>query len=113
MADEWQLYRVSARVRPLPWHPKYYDWQFGVLCLWLFADSVDDAVERAKSILSVLPYEHVGTEVAVEKHFAQSAKHAVLQAIQEEAKQTGLALQLIACATGTDEEGFENILLDY
>jgi hypothetical protein len=106
-ASEWNLYRVAAKVRPLPWHPKYYDWQFGFLRIWLFANSVEDAVDRARKISDELPYERIGDEFGV----GTTEKTAETEdgSPQESARATGLAIRLLGVETGADESAFESI----
>jgi len=106
--DRSQLYRVSAKVRPLPWHPIYYDWQFGFLSLWLFANSVEDARERALLIAGALPYELAGEELSVETGFPQTEEsRAMHDGAQAKAEKIGLAIRVYAVETGADEAEFE------
>lgn len=108
MSDQWKLHRVSAKVRPLPWHPKYYDWQFGFISIWLFANSIDDSSDRALRILDLLPYERVGDDLGVETGFPQTEESRAMQdRAQEKAEQIGFAIRLIAVETGADEIAFE------
>lgn len=110
MSDEWKLYRVTAKVRPLPWHPKFYDWQFGFLMLWLFANSLDDAAARAMSIMrTTLPYEQVGDDVKVETDFQRESWRSMDRDAPRDAEETGLAVRSIGCVTGADETGFETL----
>lgn len=105
--NHWLLYRVAAKVRPLPWHPRYYDWQFGFLRIWLFANSVEDAVERARLISDELPYERAGDEYCVET--TDEAPETEDASAQERARAIGLAIRLFCVETGADEAVFESM----
>lgn len=97
--------------------------QFGFLLVWLFANSPDDAAERAMNIIAELPYELIGDKFAVETRKPSGApagdtlstqqgpsqETREQMALREElALESGLALMLIVVATGADETGFEN-----
>lgn len=100
-----ELFRVALKVRPLPQHPLYWDVQFGHLLIWLHAKSPVDAADRARVIVNQLPYERVGTALAV--HRDRLSLKPQFQICEQEAETVGLALYLIACSTGVDEDGFE------
>lgn len=107
-SDEWQLHLVSGKVRPTPGHPLYYEWQFGFLRLWLFADSLEDAKDKALAILEVLPYEQVGEQVRVESEFPSTEESRQMHGFaREQAEKLGLGIEMFAAETGTDEAGFE------
>lgn len=103
-----ELYRVSAKVLPATWHPKFYEWQFGFLSLWLFATSAEDAGEKAVVIIGALPFERVDDEFAIESHFPRTEESLAMHGrAQEQAEQTDFALRLFACETGADQAEFE------
>lgn len=101
-----QLYRVALKVRPSPGHPRYYECQFGVLCMWIYAPSPEDAGIRARRIVSDLPYEHVGTNVTVGVDPKPSELE---QQCFEQALQLGIGITMFACPTGTEEGDFETM----
>jgi hypothetical protein len=103
-----ELYRISAKVLPATWHPKFYEWQFGFLSLWLFAISAEDAAEKANVIIEALPFERIDNLFAIESQFPRTEESLALQGgAQEQAEQTGFALRLAACRTGADQDEFE------
>ena len=77
-AGPTELYRVSTKVTPAAWHPKFYDWEHGFLRLWLFANSPDDASDKAASIIAVLPYERLNDEFAIESGFPDTDQGSAL-----------------------------------
>jgi hypothetical protein len=101
--------------------------QFGVLRIWLFAPSPEDATARAIAIVAELPYERVGDQVAVEirrpsgvatdvpsRQSGPSQQACEQINLREElALESGLALMLIVVPTGGDEAGFETMPLSY
>lgn len=104
------LYRVNLEVRPKPTHPTYWDWQFGVLCVWLFAECPEEAGEKAGLIVSELPYEITASEGQVVSTTPSAKPLKETEKDQPDyyrfeniAKQTGLALCLLCCPTGTTE----------
>jgi hypothetical protein len=110
LSNETELYRVSTKVVPAAWHPKFYDWEHGFLSLWFFAGSLNDASYKAETIIAVLPYERVGDEFAIESGFPQTEESLAMHGrAQEQAQQTGLAIRLFAVATGCgNEKKFES-----
>jgi hypothetical protein len=104
------LFCVIFSIRPAPWHPMFFEWQFGRLYMWLFASSDDDAKERAEVIVDQLPYELAGTWCK-----SLPADDPILQEpqmipIAREARHTGLALSVAYMPTGTDEEEFNALI---
>lgn len=57
------LYRVAIKASPAVEHPLFWEWKTGYLCMWLYAQSREEAEERADKIIAQLPYEPTG-----EKH---------------------------------------------
>lgn len=100
-----KLFRVTFRVRPAVDHPIYWDWQFGLLSIWLFAASDDEAGERALQIINQLPYEIVGDwykSLPADSAPPYSEAEKVFAAANP-ALQTGLALFVLGGPTGVDE----------
>ena len=119
------LHRILLKVRPLPGHPLFWKMQFGFLRMWLFADSAEDAAERAMKLIAELPYERVGDQVAVETRKQPGATSGALpaaegpsqevreqNAIREQlAMESGLSLMLIIVPTGAEEADFDSMPL--
>jgi hypothetical protein len=118
-----QLYRVGFKVRPTPGHPKYWEWAFGFLGIFLHADSPEEAARRATALVDILPldqenegeafrilpYERVGDEIQIETDFDTTEEVLAWQDHgPRQAGEIGLALRLHACVTGTDEGNFES-----
>ncbi len=104
--NEHTLFCVTMKVRPLPWHPKFYEWQFGYLEVWLFSGSNGgDVAKRARKIVvENLPYELVGDEVAIREN-ASSLEG--VPSGEAAAMAVGLGIFLACVPTGTDEGDFE------
>jgi len=120
------LHRVLLKVRPLPGHPLFWQMQFGLLRMWLFANSDEDAAGRAMKIIAQLPYERIGDQVRVERRKrpgttsggarpateGSSLEVREQKAIREElAMESGLSLMLIVVLTGAEEADFETMPL--
>jgi hypothetical protein len=87
----------------------FYDWQFGFLNIWLFAESDDDAADRAVKILEQLPYERSEVDVPTFRDWDDDSKHPMeWRRHASIARQIGLALRLDSLATGAgNEEEFD------
>lgn len=104
-----ELFKVDFKIRPTVNHPLFFDMQFGFLAVWIFAESVEDANERATAIVEQLPYEIAGQKARVYEIPSTGPSepaHWVLAA--EQARKIGLVLQLASVATGADEDEFEH-----
>ncbi len=101
------LFCVTMKVRPLPWHPRFYEWQFGYLEVWLFSKSndADEAKNSAAAIVENLPYEVVGDEVAIRENATSLEGTPSGEAC---ARDVGLGIFLACRPTGSDEEDFES-----
>jgi hypothetical protein len=55
-----RLFRIIFGIRPTVGHPAAGSIHDGILLLFIFAESVDQASERALAIVKALPYEIVG-----------------------------------------------------
>ena len=99
-----RLFRVSFKVRPTSNHPRFWDWQFGILYLWIFGADDDDAGERAEIIIRTLPYEIVGDSynclVEGSSEIEDTPQNRTAEAW---AKQVGLGLSLSGAPTGFEE----------
>ena len=95
------LFQLTLKVRPSTGHPLLHEWDHGFLSVWLFADSDDDAVDRAFTIVDQLPYELAKDDVASVREWTNDSTfpqewhpHAAI------ARGTGLALRLDCIAAG-------------
>jgi hypothetical protein len=52
-----KLWRVTFQVRLDKYHPRFFDFQFGWLSFWLFAESSREAADLGAEIIGCLPYE--------------------------------------------------------
>lgn len=112
LTERAALHCISFKARPLPGHPRYYAFQVGLLSVWLFANSVEDATERASLIVGALPYERIGDAARFETDFPQTEESRAMNGrAQEEAEQIGLAIRVWTLETGADETAFESMPL--
>jgi len=108
-----QIYQVVYKVRPTPEHPKFYDWQFGWLVIWIFAKGPEHAEEKASKIFDQLPYEIVvtadfGQRIAVHKALTPPLGcEAQFEAAKNVALSAGIGFCLLTVPTGSDEGWFE------
>ena len=104
--SSWTLFETHFRVRPPPEHPLFFDFDFGILKVFLFAECGDSAAARATAIVRCLPYEIQSPRVrwrAVPDEVDPRLKPAVA-----DARQLGLGLFLLGAPVGSDEiEGFD------
>lgn len=99
-----EFFRVMIKVRPLPMHPPYYDWQLGQASVCLYAESGEDADRRAKTIVANLPYEIVNDQQRDAYRGCDGLVGCELQT--REVMQTGLSIVLLTCPTGAEEGNF-------
>jgi hypothetical protein len=57
-----KLFEVQIRVHLTPEHPKFYEYQFGLLVIWLYAKDHQSAVVEAVLWGRPLPYELGGAK---------------------------------------------------
>ncbi len=104
------LFLVQAKVRPAPAHAKFWDWQFGLLKVWITGSDPEDAGERCARILADLNYDvedgHLLSEPA-----AADYDHPVSKQCLASARMFGIAFFLHASPTGSSEEEFARITL--
>ncbi len=115
-------YRTVFKVKPTKNHPRFFDWDFGLLSIWLFADSGDEAIERAETIIAALPYEIfgagkywtckttpdkkqilIGTDEPMNSRESQHLERVALEASL--VFEFGIAFLLEAAETGAEEPG--------
>jgi hypothetical protein len=103
LTERAALHRVDLKVRLLPGHPRFWTCQFGILYVWLYADSAEGAEATAEKIIAALPYERVVGFLRISTRNPTSAPAEGEQL----ARESGLALQLRGVALGADEAEFE------
>jgi hypothetical protein len=101
---EWPLCAVICKVRPKSEHPRYFEWQHGLLIVVLYAENWESAGEKGGAIVDELPYELVDTKADVRHASALPSSSA---AAVRQAKEVGLGLHLYCLPTGDDEKAFE------
>ena len=94
----WTLYNVAVFVRPSPQHPKFWDFEHGLLHVFLYAPSAAEAHGRAVAVARQLPYEILREENRVRE--AGQETHPALQSARNDAMQIGLGLAINAIPTG-------------
>lgn len=57
--NPYQLFETQFLVRPASHHPQYFNFEFGMLKIWLYGNDKVDATKRATEMLKQLPYELV------------------------------------------------------
>ena len=60
-----RLYRLIFGVRPTPGHPNFKTFTHGLVHIYLFAETLDEANKNATSIIEALPFELVLEKAAV------------------------------------------------
>ena len=103
-----KLYRISIKVRPTPAHPLCWKFQFGYLLVWLLDDSYQAAGRRAAAIVELLPYERIQDTIGVVAADTLP-KPPPFDAIEQVARQVGVAFYFAACPLGADEAEFEQL----
>lgn len=118
MTADAKLFRVARKVRPLPGHPRFWDCQFGILNVWVFANSFEEAKTHVDVIVAELPYEIVGDHAVVfeaEGEADAMSEDATTRKgfAQREtlARESGLSMLLLMVVVGADEGDFEKIEL--
>ncbi|WP_145928842.1 hypothetical protein OH491_13615 [Termitidicoccus mucosus] len=102
----WTLFEMLVRVRPSPRHPQYWNFEWGILHIVLYAPSGEDAAGRAAAITGQLPYETASPRVRF-REVPSAPEPRLLQAV-EDARHLGVGIFLIGAPTGSDEiEGFD------
>ena len=108
------LWRVDVLTKPSPDHPKYWQIESGVLSVFIFAASGQDAHEKTTRVIELLPYEVTSSEYVVDDvtneedsipagpEACPTADKAQLKAGRNRALEIGLGLYWLALATGTD-----------
>lgn len=102
------LFRVSFRATPSPKHPRFFDWEFCALAVWLLDESETSARERATNIVTALPYHLVeGREpMVIGPCDPGKFKHPTDQEHFEILMSMGFSIQVFGAPVGADPEGF-------
>lgn len=101
-----RLWGVEFKVRPTPEHPKYYEWQFGILLAAIWAVDSRSAAEKVGKIILELPYEVIDPMARV---FEASKVPKECDVAVNQAKQVGMGLWLGARSTGSEESELETL----
>lgn len=101
------LYRFCLKVRPAAHHPSFFEWQFGLLNVWLAAQNLETAMQMARGILDQLPYEPLPEGTLTDVNPLRAPLPPPLDVIRAEVLRTGLALRLESWQPGADEAAFE------
>jgi hypothetical protein len=102
LLEKMKLYSVAIQAQPTADHPCYWDWETCVVVAWLFAESVQNAADRAAAILSELPYEVTSKESEVSDPPWTDTPAYVEK--EREARMTGLAVFVLTTLAGSDVE---------
>lgn len=65
LPDGREFYRLDFKVRPTEQHPLFWQSAAGILTIWIYAESPENAEFRSRGLLSVLPFEVIGETVQV------------------------------------------------
>lgn len=106
------LFKFAIGVKPTPFHPLYYEWQWGWLLIWIYGADFESARNNAARIAAALPYEF--TEVNANgwrirpmgelKQLPPGHKCFGMPEVMENwAKNIGFSMMLDSASTGTDE----------
>lgn len=97
-----ELHCVTYTVKPEPSHPLFWEMQFGLLHIYIHAADLDDAVERSREILELLPFEQIGTTASVLAPNAINRAAPSFEDIEKRAK-IGFTMDLVYCEPGAVE----------
>ena len=89
------LFIITIGVRPTPEHSDFGKFQDALFNLYLFADSGADAAQKARTIISQLPYERIGGGVLV-----TSGNVADIYPLDDAAKEAHKDSVRLACSAG-------------
>ena len=103
--NKQRLYRCQIPVRPSLAHPKYWEVQSAYLLLFLYAESPEDAADKAVTIAEQLPYELPRSSAKISLQ-EKPPHQPELESTAECARQCGLGLFLVAMPPGSDDEGW-------
>jgi hypothetical protein len=81
-----QLYRFCFECLPTPDAPEFSESQRGVIDIWFYGDSMDEARGRAEKIFELLPYAQIGNPICYEDPFPRESLHgkAILEELSRE-----------------------------
>jgi hypothetical protein len=106
-----RLFICKMKVHPTPDHPKFYEWQFAVLQMWLYARSYEEARDRATGIIAWVPYELADPEFSAGiPDDAPAGSNAWIK--EEEARTVGFAMLPVPMAIGSDDALLDKINLN-
>ena len=103
-AENLKLFRVVVPVRPATTHPIYYDWEFGLLTVFITDTAPESAVDRTTRIIQALPYELAGPVDALVQHAKDPDQ--IVKPVVRQALGLGIALQLDAAGIGVQKGDF-------
>jgi hypothetical protein len=104
------LYRVTAKAKPTPAHPQFFDWQYGLVEVWIYATSIDEAGVKTRAILDLLPYEVVGPNMRIQLDKPSLPSDPPgFDTARSQATFVGFGLCLCVVPVGTDEQDFESL----
>ncbi|MGI8438089.1 MAG: hypothetical protein ACR2NX_14525 [Chthoniobacterales bacterium] len=120
--DGRTLHRIYYKMRMAPDHPLHWERECGILAIWLYAASNDDAVTRSEPILAALPFEKIVEQAGVMRVRRSDPINVTVaenicrldldQVIEHRARSLGSYLQFFAhpLGTGESELSFENVI---
>lgn len=108
------LHRVILKVQPTPDHPHFYEYECGLLFVWLHSADEPSARVRTSAIVSALPYEVIDSGMIfyfagpMESSHERDAK--AFQLSEELVSKDGFALHFLGIPVGEiDGEGIEKL----
>jgi hypothetical protein len=104
MKTETHLYEVQFRVQLKPEHPGFFEFQCGVLIVWVYASDNGSSFLKAFKIAGQLPYD-LGAGNGIPITEGMEVKQYQISCI-EKARIIGACLAFFHCPIGTDEKVF-------
>lgn len=101
--SEKKLFHVRYNVRPAADHPRFEDFQYGFLHVWIFATDKFEAANVATEIVDHLPYKFAQECAHVFESTPERDKRDFEIAGANEARQIGIAFQFSAVVAGSPE----------
>lgn len=99
-----QLFQIFFKVRPAIGHPLYYDIQYGVLTVFCYGLTIEEAATFASEMVEVLPYEIIGENPTGMLSNAKNEDKEWKKTAAAEARQIGVAFRLHCVETGMGDE---------
>jgi len=100
------IYLFIVKVEPTPDHPRYFEYQFGWLCIWITARSIAEAESRGMHLVLDLPYRALKPQdelsgIWLAKDFQCPNVFALIFAAGHlQAEMCGVGIALLATETG-------------